>query len=188
MGAAEKRTGKEDALPVPLIRGFADAPQIGINMPFNKEEDLKIKYAYVDGENEAPRGKKSKRKAPKKANHKHNYQNIIVEYTYPENYPVRRLAGQPTQAIESYCTECGRMNYAQRDKTAEELFPHIHTGYFGFLRTLGHDKHVLEQEEKDYRAYCNKNYPHIIIDDYIEDWSKGGQRFINLDDIFYQGE
>lgn len=157
-------------------------------MPFNKEEDLKIKYAYVDGESEAPRGKKSKRKAPKKADHKHVYQNIIIESHYPKNYPVKRLAGQPTQYIESYCTECGKLDYAQRDKTAEELFPHIHTGFFGFCRAFGHDGHDIEQEEKDYRAYCNKNYPHIIIEDYIENWSKSGQHFINLDDIFYQGE
>ena len=45
-----------------------------------KQEYLDAKYAYFDGETDAKPKKKSKKKPPKKANHKHEYTNVIIEF------------------------------------------------------------------------------------------------------------
>lgn len=151
-------------------------------MPYNKEEDIKIKYAYVDGETNLKYKKKSKKKPPKKADHKHEYQNIIIEYTYPNNYPISSLAGKPAKAIESYCPICGKMDSAKQDPIAKKLFPHICTGHFGFIaRIIGYEK-----ESEDYKEWASKHYPHYFMPDYSES-SYRGQIFLDLDKIIPAG-
>lgn len=132
-------------------------------MPFDKEKDLQMKYTYVDGENDTKYKKKSRRKAPKKADHKHTYENCVIDFIYPKTYPVQSLAGKPGQVFESYCTVCGKIGFAQEDKRAEELFPHIHLGYFGLIAT----QKGREDEVEAYRKYCDENYRHFYIEDYM---------------------
>lgn len=136
---------------------------------------------YDYGEVEAKYKKKTSKRTPKKANHKHLYQNVIIEYRYPRNYPVQNLAGKPTQALESYCTVCGKLSSAKYDSEAQNLFPKISNGFFGFLVARLSDD---DSEEKKYWAYCNKKYPHIFIEDYDSVMWKN-QVFINLDDLYY---
>jgi hypothetical protein len=134
------------------------------------------KYAKIP---ETPKYRKKKaKKTPKKADHKHKYQNIIIEYTYPRNYPVSRLAGKPAYALESYCAICGKLGSPVSDKKAEKMFPNIKTGLFGFIATIrGH-----ESESEEYRSYCLDNYPHYVMPDYYESAYRG-QTFLDLDKI-----
>ena len=57
-------------------------------------------------------------------------------------------------------------------------------GFFGFLVARLSDD---DSEEKKYWAYCNKKYPHILIEDYDSVMWKN-QVFINLDDLYYVEE
>lgn len=144
-----------------------------------KQEYLDLKYSYVDGEAGVKPKKKTKKKAPKKADHKHEYQNIVIEYIYDKNYPVRRLAGKPAYALESYCTVCGKLNFAIQDPVAVKLFPNIHTGHFGFIAHIaGH-----EQECNDYEKWALEHYPHYSMPDYWECAFRSGQTFLDLDKI-----
>lgn len=148
-------------------------------MGWSKEEDLKLKYAFIDGETDTAYKKKKRKSPPKKADHKHDYQNIIIEYTYPKNYPVSRLAGKPAKALESYCTVCGKLNSPVEDKKAKKLFPHIYPGHFGFISCIK----GYEQESEDYKQYCLTHYPHYSMPDYWEGAFRSGQTFLNLDKI-----
>ena len=148
-------------------------------MSWDKESDLKHKYTYVDGEQDAAYKKKRRKPAPKKANHKHEYTNVIIEYTYPKNYPVARLAGKPAKALESYCTICGKLGAPQKDEVAEKLFPHISTGHFGFIASI----RGYKQESDDYRKWADKHYPHYNMPDYWEGAFRSGQTFLDLDKI-----
>lgn len=131
-----------------------------------------------EGEEDSPRGKTSKRVRPKKAKHKHEYQNIIIEYVYPENYPVSKLAGKTGYALESYCSACGKIGYPQKDKEAGIKFPNVATGHFGFIiASISHT-----QEYDDYLEYCMNKYPHVYIDNYL-DIKYNGQVFIDLDAV-----
>lgn len=147
-------------------------------MSWDKESDLKHKYTYVDGEQDAAYKKKKRKSAPKKANHKHEYTNVIIEYMYPKNYPVARLAGKPAKALESYCTICGKLSSPQKDEVAAKLFPHIHTGHFGFISNI----RGCEQENDNYREWVDKHYPHYNMSDYYESAYRG-QTFLELDKI-----
>lgn len=148
-------------------------------MAWNKEEDLKLKYAYIDGENDMAYVKRPKKKTPKKANHKHEYHNVIIEYVYPRNYPIHRMAGKPAFALESYCGICGKLGCSPVcDEKAKKMFPNIKPGHFGFYVTI----HGHESESEEYREYCLNNYPHYVMPDYYESAYRG-QTFLDLDKI-----
>lgn len=147
-------------------------------MSWDKESDLKHKYTYVDGETDVAYKKKRRKSTPKKANHKHDYQNIVIDFTYPKNYPVPRFAGKPGQAFESYCTICGKLGAPQKDEIAEKLFPHVCTGHFGFIAHI----RGYEQESNDYREWVDKHSPHYYMPDYYESAYRG-QTFLDLDKI-----
>ena len=142
-----------------------------------KQEYLASKYAYVDGDVDSKPKKKSKKKPPKKADHKHNYQNIVINFVHDKNYPVQSLAGKPAYALESYCTICGKLNYPQQDKEAEELFPHIYTGYFGFIKG-----NAGQGEWAKYQDWALEHYPHCNMPDY-DSTKWRGQTFLDLDKI-----
>lgn len=144
-----------------------------------RQEYLDLKYSYINGDVDTKPKKKAKKKVPKKADHKHIYQNVIIEYTYDKNYPVQRLAGKPGAALESYCTVCGKLNCAVQDPIAEKLFPHIHVGYFGFLVT----RQEPQDESEAYRAWAMKHYPHYAMPDYDSVKWRSGQTFIDIDKI-----
>lgn len=127
-----------------------------------------------EGEEDSPRGKKSKRVRPKKAKHKHEYENIIVEYLYPENYPISKLAGKTGYALESYCSVCGKIGYPQKDEETDRKFPNAAVWHFGFI------SHA--QEYNDYLEYCMDKYPHVRIDNYLN-IRYNGQVFIDLDAV-----
>lgn len=136
------------------------------------------KYAEIP---ETPKYRKKKaKKTPKKADHKHQYQNVIIEYTYPRNYPVSRLAGKPAYALESYCKICGKLSSPVWDEEAARLFPHIYIGHFGFIALMKD----YQKESEDYKQYCMTYYPHYSMPDYYESAFRG-QVFLDLDKIVH---
>lgn len=147
-------------------------------MSWDKESDLKHKYTYVDGEQDAAYKKKKRKPAPKKANHKHEYTNVIIEYTYPKNYPVTRLAGKPAKALESYCTICGKIGQPQKDKKALREFGELLQGHYFYTAGLSRQHSEFER----YKEWCDKHYPHVYVPDYYENaWR--GQVFVNIDSV-----
>lgn len=131
-----------------------------------------------EGEEDSPKGKKSKRVRPKKAKHKHEYKNIVIEYVYPENYPISKLAGKTGYALESYCPICGKIGCPQKDEEVDKKFPDVMTGHFGFI--VANINHT--QEYNDYLEYCMNKYPRVYIDNYL-DIRYNGQVFIDLDAV-----
>lgn len=147
-------------------------------MVWSKEEDLKLKYTYIDGETDAAYKKKKKKTSPKKAKHKHNYQNVIIEYHYPQKYPIPKLAGKPAKALESYCTICGKIGEPQKDKKALREFGELLQGHYFYTAGLSRQHSEFER----YKEWCDKHYPHVYVPDYYESaWS--GQVFINIDSV-----
>lgn len=134
------------------------------------------------GEQDTPYKSKKKRSHPKKANHKHEYQNVIIHAKYPKNYPIPRLAGQDYIALDSFCTKCGKLNYAQEDIEAKKLFPDFVGGHYLFmLASINSDDDKL----KTYREWCNKHYPHYHMEDYNDALPHAGQTFINLNAVIW---
>ena len=131
-------------------------------MAWNKEKDLKLKYECVDGENDSPHRKRRKKTSPKKANHRHEYKNIVIDFRYPNDYPISRLAGTVGHTIESYCTVCGKVSGGKIDPAAKELFPHVGYGHFGYSIAIA----GYEKETQEYRAWANEHYPHYMLTDY----------------------
>lgn len=91
-----------------------------------KEEALRYKYAPIP--EEAPRHvKKRGKKVPKKANHRHEYENcIIVGYS--------QLCSVPKDALASYCTICGKRGDYHQDELSRK---YGYTGYLDFIVACG---------------------------------------------------
>ena len=125
-------------------------------MPYNKEEDLKLKYAYIsDDAANAPASKK-KKPSPKKANHKHDYaKSIIINY-------YDKYARKWTYSYVNVCTICGRIgDFKDEDGIIEKLFPHINARWFGFSVAFGYD-----EEFKEFTEWSKTWYPVIVWKDY----------------------
>lgn len=139
-----------------------------------------VDYKYAEIPETPKYGKKKVKKTPKKADHKHQYQNVIIEYTYPRNYPVPRLAGKPAYALESYCKICGKLSSPVKDEEATRLFPHCYAGHFGFIAWMKD----YQKESENYKQYCMTHYPHYSMPDYYESAFRG-QVFLDLDKIVH---
>lgn len=144
-----------------------------------KQEYLNAKYAYVDGYVDTKPKKKSKRKTPKKAKHKHHYENIIIDYIYPKNYPSQDRVGKKTYVLRSYCTICGKLGEVQEDTVVKQLFPHIWIEPFGFVFHIS----KYNQEYEDYNQWSLSHYPHYYMPDYFNVVYGSGQIFLDIDKI-----
>lgn len=133
------------------------------------------------GERDTPYKSKKKRSRPKKADHKHEYQNVIIHAKYPKNYPIPRLAGQDYIALDSFCTKCGKLGYAQEDKEVEKLFPHISVGHYGLISLQVNYK----DEWEEYQKWCKENYPHYTMENYSNSFCRVGQTFLDLNAVVW---
>lgn len=125
-------------------------------MSYNKEEDLKLKYAYIpDDAANAPASKK-KKTSPKKANHKHNYDKSII-INYYDKY-----TGKWTYSYRNICTVCGRIgDFKDKDGIIAKTFPHIGTCWFGFSVAFGYNA-----EFEEFTEWSKTWYPVIVWKDY----------------------
>ena len=122
-----------------------------------KQRYLDMKYEYV--EDKAISGKKrSKRRPPKKENHKHDYQNCVFEFYLSlfKDGP-RRLFVH----LGSYCPVCGKISAYRNDGKLEKF------GYgskFSTLMGLNHAPSMTQEEKDELVAYCKKIYPVFEMD------------------------
>ena len=133
------------------------------------------------GEHDTPYKSKKKRPRPKKADHKHEYQNVIIHTKHPEKWPIPSLAGQPYTTLDSFCTKCGKLNCAQEDAEAKKLFPHISVGHYGFISYQINYK----DEWEEYKKWCEKTYPHCTLENYNDSLWCSGQTFLDLDAVIW---
>ena len=56
-----------------------------------------------------PYKKKSTRRPPKKAKHKHQYADCVLEYTWEKFDPVHGHVPEKQCSVGSYCTACGKI-------------------------------------------------------------------------------
>lgn len=112
-------------------------------MSWNKEEDLRLKYKFIDGEADLPHRKKAKRKPHKKSNHKHEYQNIV-------------LVGNGYEGYVSFCTVCGKISEFRFSNEIREHFPHIKPFLLGFtlMRQGG-----TQEETDSFKYFCRTEFP-----------------------------
>lgn len=95
--------------------------------PF-KKEFLDMKYAYVDGENDAPHKqlKKKNRTKIKRSKHKHEYVNAI--FYYPSTFLGKT---QQFYYLGSYCSICGKIgDYHEDDYYQKERKKAMNEGRF----------------------------------------------------------
>ncbi len=119
-------------------------------MPFDKEKDLKLKYQYIP-EDAANEPAKKTKKAAKKANHKHVYEPIVIDYC-------GKYSGW-TDFYGSYCPICGKVNIdsmGTADKELDKLFPKVARNIF-FLKYAEHEQ---------FEEYCRAHYKHIVMRDF----------------------
>lgn len=144
-------------------------------MAWNKEEDLKLKYAYVDGESNPRYKKKAKKKTVRKANHKHEWCNCTIETTYPQNYGIPKLNGQPTKLMVSYCPVCGKVNYRpQIDKHVARRLPKG--------ASLWSYRVDDTEKMKKLREWYDEFYPHFSVPS--DKWFNAkGARYIDMEEL-----
>lgn len=140
-----------------------------------KEDSLNHKYAEVP---EEPRYKKKKKNArPKKADHRHEYRNCKIVYKLPDNWYVREDKDRWTSKIVSYCPICGKIGAPQRDDELNELCPHVYISPFFWMNRL-----TSEEEKKIFDKYVEKHYPIFVVENYMNDFSKG-QIFLDREQL-----
>ena len=115
-------------------------------------------------ENLTPYKKKSKRKPPRKAKHKHDFYPCVFEYDGMRLDEAHGLGPYPKSSIGSYCTICGKISVG----TPEEYIRWVQTED-GFL----HSEHTKAgKKELDRRT---RTLPTFRIDDIIQ------QKFVKID-------
>ena len=147
-----------------------------------RETCLKHKYAEIPDE---PRHKTKRKKAkPKKANHKHTYQNCIILCQYPKYYFSMYSTHSPQVSFNdtlheiraSFCPICGKLNPSIIvTEEMKRLFPHIQVSYC----PSGFFYRKYEEEYKQFCSWYKQHYPTFIMMDYHEKYYKGGQIFID---------
>lgn len=125
-------------------------------MAWNKEQDLKIKYAYIPEDAANEPNKKKKKPSPKKAKHKHDYaQSVIIEY-------YDKYCGKCAHSFINVCTTCGRIgDFKDVEGIISKKFPHVMPGWFGFQVDLGH-----QYELEEFNEWARKYYPVIVWKDF----------------------
>ena len=138
-------------------------------MAWNKEEDLKLKYAYVDGESNPRYKKKAKKKRGGLRRHG------ASETTYPKNYGVPKLNGQPTKLTVSYCPVCGKVNYLpQIDKHVARRLPKG--------ASLWSYRVDDTEKMKKLREWYDEFYPHFSVPS--DKWFNAkGVRYIDMEEL-----
>lgn len=116
-----------------------------------KAEALKHKYSDLPDENKSKSRKKKSR--PKKANHKHNYENCLVETNID-------AFGQKHETtaywLGSYCTECGKLNTYKPDGVFDSFNKNRVFPIFGYLPSCPYNGNTKNYE--DIVETAKKNY------------------------------
>lgn len=88
-----------------------------------REQCLRHKYEPIP--EKAAYRKKTKRKAPKKANHRHEYVNCLIV--------ARDINGSEREFVRSYCTVCGKVAEARQDDLTQEYGMNPYRGLWDCL-------------------------------------------------------
>lgn len=139
-----------------------------------KEDSIRHKYAELPSD--PSYRKKSQKKRPKKADHKHQYKNCKIVYKFPDNWYIRD-DNRWTSKLASYCPICGKISQPQKDDELKRLCPHVSFNYF-FSSFYG----ASEQEIKDFNEYVEKHYPTFVIENYMSDF-QSGQIFLDSEQL-----
>lgn len=110
-----------------------------------REQCLRHKYEPIP--EKATYRKKTKRKAPKKANHRHEYANCLIV--------ARDIDGSERDFLKSYCTVCGKVAEAREDDLTREygINPHFFSWY-GLVVTFRYTKPgFLDEARRVYNTY-----------------------------------
>ena len=142
-------------------------------MAWDQEKDLQLKYQYVDGENPMPYKKFKKKKKYQKSNHKHDYQNCVIEFTYPNNYGIPKLNGTKGYIFGSCCTVCGKISSPVITEEIKKKFPLIRSGY---IYAFPVSEEGCKQKE-EFNQWFYDHYPHYFADGY---WEKGFSGYVQL--------
>lgn len=140
-----------------------------------KEDSIRHKYAELPSE--PSYRKKSQKKRPKKADHKHQYRNCKIVCRFPDNWYVKEDADRWTFEIASYCPICGKIGIPQKDDEINRLCPHIHLSPFFWMNHF-----VSDREKKDFNKYVEEHYPVFVIESYMSDLQKG-QIFLDSEQL-----
>lgn len=119
-------------------------------MSWLKEDYLKDKYAYVDGEHEYPHKKTKNKHSIKKSKHKHEYENCVILTMYGDR-EIFQLCG--------VCKECGKIGSVQKDKRVARKFPNV------FLASYPHCRVGCQSEYEEFKSWCKQNYRVIHADE-----------------------
>jgi hypothetical protein len=123
-----------------------------------KASALEHKYAEIPEENTSKRRKK--KPSPKKAKHKHIYENCLVEYE-EDNFRESSLRESGYfYSIASYCTQCGKMKGVQRDGYIENALGKFAL-VFSFVpcgTSSEGDKKTIDDLRKRYRVFHQKTF------------------------------
>jgi hypothetical protein len=127
-------------------------------MAWSKEKDLQIKYRYIP-EDATNSPSKNKKKTPKKAKHKHDYEPLCIRYFNSQLNTSFMYYG-------SYCTICGKINgfssiSKQLIKELEKLFPHI-VFSFGTPFLVN----ASQEEKESFENYMKNNFKYLKWDNY----------------------
>lgn len=119
-----------------------------------KQEYLDKKYSYLDDNSFNVKPKASKKKKPKKANHKHQYHCAII------------IDSQQDKHYISYCSVCGKVNEFHLGEEYRDLpkeFSGVMAGSFGIFGLSAHTDY------KRFEDFCTMNFPTLYVENY-EAW------------------
>lgn len=134
-----------------------------------KASALEYKYAEIPEEDTSKRRKK--KPSPKKANHKHTYENCLVEFEedfLPSNSP------QNHYCFVSYCPVCGKINgYYVDDEFTNKMVPKHSLFTFGYIPEIvsgeeGHFDKFVEEAKKRYKVFHQKEFFDIFKQKFLE--------------------
>lgn len=139
-----------------------------------KEENLEYKYRELP--EDAPRHrKKSRKKRPKKADHKHHYENCVIKYRRKSDRYLRGEkvsdSGDEGIVVTSYCPICGKVGLDPVDDEFRKRFPRLFLPYIPF-----------DSIPEDAKNWILERYPVFYLEDYDE-YRLSGQVFIDLSEI-----
>lgn len=149
-------------------------------MAWNKEEDLKLKYAYIDGESNPRYKKKAKKKTVRKADHKHEWNNCNIHTFYPHNYSNPNLARTEVIIHASYCPICGKVNESiQEDQEFIAHAPDNLKPRYGLFWGIYIRKPNAKTEIDEFWNWYESYYPHFIFYNWFN--TNLGDMYIDLE-------
>lgn len=127
-----------------------------------KAEALAYKYAEIPEQNVSK--KKKKKATPKKARHKHVYENALVETSenFFSSFPSSEI--KTSYCLVSYCPECGKIGGKYvKDDFVNKFLPSGSVFTFGYIPCplMGSVKtynECIDEAKKTYRVFHQKSF------------------------------